>query len=86
MLHFAHAHANCTRLLDRRVEPGDEARMYPMLLLLSNSMHEIKMLYIKCIVSSTCHMTIAIINGHLEWEEIMSNCLYSALVTIIQLS
>ena len=25
-LHFAHAHANCTRLLDRRVEPGDEAR------------------------------------------------------------
>ena len=26
MLHFAHAHANCTRLLDRRVEPGDEAR------------------------------------------------------------
>ena len=24
-LHFVHAHANCTRLLDRRVEPGDEA-------------------------------------------------------------
>ena len=24
MLHFAHAHANCTRLLDHRVEPGDE--------------------------------------------------------------
>ena len=43
-LHFAHAHANCTRLLDRRVEPGDEANqnyaiINPQEIAIASSLH-----------------------------------------------